>query len=202
MTLQIKIAAQDLLKRNEMLQLALRHDGAVFGGYLRDLVSGLTPPPSDVDVWFPTAEQAGHFVLDVATNRPVKLSRKYRKGEEGYGYEAFEDDGYSDYAEYGGDDGNDFKHYRLEGSGLEVYIDVVVRPQVHPIGTDIDVNAFVYDKTGLWVASPPGWPLDLFEVIGNARAKQFVRLPQCRDHRYERAIKKGWTPLNGYAAAS
>lgn len=177
------VAAQELLRRADILSTALQHGGTVFGGYLRDFVSRMELPHSDVDIWFPDKGPAKDFVFALLECCDVNLTKRHKK----------------DYYRYGGREA--FEHYRAYSPDFETYIDIIISDEIHPEGgADVDINAFVFDKDGLRINSPPGMQLDPATVIQHAQTGLFQPLPGCPRYRFERMMKKGWTPVEGQSS--
>lgn len=178
----------------DLTNIVLRHDGAVFGGYVRDLLCGMEP--SDLDVWFQTEAARDAFVMAVA--RVSKISVATREGEvdESYGVNR----GFSKVA------------VTVWAEPANLTMELVVHAD-SPIGeywdshsqepktmADFDVNLLMLNRHGLSKVTRnfSTWEsfidMPLIEIVQRAVKKQMVEI-NTTGNRREKMLAKGFVEV-------
>lgn len=153
------------MENERIIKLASSCDGMVFGGYLRDVISGETP--KDMDIWFRSNTDIQQFIIDMAMLCSIRLE-KVENTEYGYG---------------------SFIHYRLYCDYMSLeHIDLVVRGEWHNL--DVDVNMLYLFRGEL-----RAYHGDILDILANIGKKQFKRLPHCTNNRQAKMVAKGWTEV-------
>lgn len=159
----------------QIIEIALRHNGIVFGGFLRDKIAG--NKPRDLDLFFSEEKAVHAFTFELMENAP------WRRAIVAKGY-------------YNGMQCAVTHHRLISPHMTEVeYIDVLysshgVQKLPWAYRRDADVNMLWRDRRGLYVY---GSDLDLFEIIRNCQTKQFVELSGMTEKRRQKLLAAGWT---------
>lgn len=173
---------------DNIIHLANKFEGKVFGGYVRDIILGNKINPiigedfKDIDIWFISQEHADYFIDSLKTNYIVKST--------GFDVEP----GTVDYTFAR-------KQYAIQlTESYDLWIDVVVS-EIFPVD-DFDVNCFVYYNGAI---SCQNKNLDEEQVLTNINNKTMVMLPKYKNkfidsdhgevHRCRirnRYLDKGW----------
>lgn|SRR4030067_2591206 len=168
-----------ILTANIVIEMATKNDGIIFGGWLRDIFSGVKTS-KDIDVFFPTKEKALNFILELTSLCKINVDT-------------------SPFT-YGSCNTYNYIHYErliLTPESCAFDIDLIIprlcnftiTPETLNFGkNDVDVNMLVYSRYGLNARDGN----NLFSILENCSKKQFVRLSNCTQIRCNKLLMAGW----------
>lgn len=176
---------------HKIIDLTLEHEGIVFGGYLRDMISG--DEPSDIDIMFSRFSDYQCFLQELFQMAYCKIEdRTVKEGErEKIGYTI------------------NGRFYRIHFSAADLshtgvsYIDVVIPTGSGDFLPDADVNQLALTPAGLKIRSMVNGylcscgeeELDLFTVIDNIHKKQVKFFDLCPQSRREKMLCMGYVDV-------
>jgi hypothetical protein len=154
---------------NNALTILYRHKGAVYGGYIRDMIAGVFP--KDIDVVLPKDTLSAFW-------KDLERAGYVSQGLQPNGAILFKKDGFLDVEAVSCDD-----------TCLDIVNDGVF---IGPEGTpDFDVNTLAYDGTKMYNWVDPGAG-DLLTIIMHIQKREAETLDPGED-RIEKIKKKGYT---------
>lgn len=152
---------------NDIIADVTAREGAIFGGYIRDIIAGENP--SDIDVQFATQSQAENFILSISRRCYIMVVKPERFYNEGY-------------------TASNVDRILFNRAIGITHIDVFVGP--FPNVKDYDVNMLV--QQGKQLFSRHSDPI--LETISNIKRKQCRELCPIPQRR-QRMKEKGWVIL-------